>query len=100
MIWIFEGELVIICIVGHVGIIVHYQKFPHRNIANQFFVFREMFEQNRKSHQFMKLCISASRRVPRERIVVTTAGRPVGIAEMANATPASSNAFTSWPLRK
>lgn len=57
MIWIFKGQLVIVCIVGHVGIIVHYQKFPHRNIANQFFVFREMFEQNRKSHQFMKLCI-------------------------------------------
>ena len=29
---------------------------------------------------------SASRRVPRERIVVTTAGRPVGIAAIANAT--------------
>ena len=29
---------------------------------------------------------SASRRVPRERIVVTTAGSPVGIAAIANAT--------------
>ena len=29
---------------------------------------------------------SASSRVPRERIVVTTAGRPVGIAAIANAT--------------
>ena len=29
---------------------------------------------------------SASRRVPRDRIVVTTAGRPVGIAAIANAT--------------
>ena len=31
---------------------------------------------------------SASSRVPRERIVVTTAGSPVGIAAIANATPA------------
>ena len=29
---------------------------------------------------------SASRRVPRERIVVTTAGSPVGMAAIANAT--------------
>ena len=40
---------------------------------------------------------SASRRVPRERIVVTTAGRPVGIAAIANATATVKTSVKLWP---
>ena len=40
---------------------------------------------------------SASRRVPRERIVVTTAGSPVGIAAIANATATVKTSVKLWP---
>jgi hypothetical protein len=40
---------------------------------------------------------AASIRVPSERIAVTTAGRPVGIAEMANAIAAVKTAVKSLP---
>ena len=40
---------------------------------------------------------SASSRVPRERIVVTTAGRPVGIAAIANATATVNTSVNVWP---
>ena len=40
---------------------------------------------------------SASSRVPRERIVVTTAGRPVGIAAIANATATVKTSVNDCP---
>ena len=40
---------------------------------------------------------SASSRVPRDRIVVTTAGRPVGIAAIANATATVKTSVKLWP---
>ena len=40
---------------------------------------------------------SASSRVPRDRIVVTTAGRPVGIAAIANATATVKTSVNDWP---
>ena len=40
---------------------------------------------------------SASSRVPRDRIVVTTAGSPVGIAAIANATATVKTSVKLWP---
>ena len=47
--------------------------------------------------RFTMALASASIRVPSERIAVTTAGRPVGIAEIANAIAAVNTTVKSLP---
>ena len=52
---IFEGQLVVIRIVCHIGFVMHYQKIPKRNVAYLLFVLTIVLQQNRQAQHLVKL---------------------------------------------
>jgi len=55
--WIFEWQLIVISIVRHISVVMHHQKLPKGNIANQFFMLGEMFHEQWQPKHLMHLCV-------------------------------------------
>ncbi len=55
MSWIFKWKSIIIRIMRNIGVIMHHQKFPEGNIANQFFVFSEVLHEQRQTQHLVQL---------------------------------------------
>jgi len=54
---IFKGQLIVLIVMGHIGFVVHDQKFPKRQVLHELFVFIVMLNEQRQSKHLVKLGI-------------------------------------------